>query len=167
MAVYGVIGGSPKFENGLLDPGGGDELERIRGLKLTWKPRPTTDGTMTTALKAFMKRDATQGIPGDLTASKHLAGSGRCEKNIFKLTIIFVDDVRRGRPAEIGRFVLEKTYIKSLNTKHGVETIETRSSHFSYFNTILGRDPLKDDGITPVIVHGFVDEDDSEDGSGK
>ena len=78
MSLVVVINGDPKFENGRLNPGGGDEVDRVQFARLKWRPRPTADGTMTTALVGVLERDASQGTVMDLGGLKHLAGSGRC-----------------------------------------------------------------------------------------
>jgi hypothetical protein len=163
MAVYVIKGGTPTFVGGKLDPGGGEEFTRVQSLEVLLKQTREMTGTQPHALIITLTRDASQGTPADLLAHKTKYGpSGRTQKTVFPLSVMLVDDVRRGTPALVGTLHCQKAVLHRLHVRPGNQELTFHASEWWYFNALSGQKEPEDDSLVPVTVGGFDEAPDQD-----
>ncbi|MDP1562009.1 MAG: hypothetical protein Q8M16_11580 [Pirellulaceae bacterium] len=161
VVIFNSNNGS--VNNGKIDAGGGEVLDRIQHLHARLVLVPGLAGTVTTALELTVARDASQGTGADSLALKYHAGTGgRAERNVFPLDVMMIDDVRAGQVSLMGKIVCRDAYILDHKTdfidEEQTQSVTFRANRFSIFNAIDGASLP----ASPVIVPGFNDEDDAD-----
>lgn len=149
--------------NGKINSGGGEVLDRIQHLHARLVLVPGLAGTVTTALEISVTRDASQGTSADSLALKYHSGTGsRGERNVFPMDVMMIDDVRAGQMSLIGKIVCRDAYIHGHQTEFigedQTQSVTFRANRFSLFNAIDGESLP----AAPVVVPGFNDEDESD-----
>jgi len=154
MAVEVVLGGSPSFANGKLDPGNGLHISRVTWLKVDVEMRPEVAGTLAKACRVSLLRDASQGSAADLAGYTAQFASGRAEMKVQKLWVLFIDDVRAGKPALIGQIECEQAQIiesQFIDDDSPMQQWSLTGNGYRYFNAISGRYEPEE----AAFVHGF------------
>jgi hypothetical protein len=83
---------------------------------------------------------------------------GLVQKSVFPLHVLFIDNLRNGKPAWIGTIQAAKAFIKSIKTLGRSQVITFHASEWTYHNGKTQVKEPSDPKLVPVTVCGF-DED--------